>query len=74
MTSRFPLASIKTDECDARQNKTACLEKAQSSACLLLSPSHMQVLIDFIFKTIDSLSHLLCCGTCSEESANIWQV
>lgn len=56
-----------------------CLPKRKGSGSKrrIRSPSHVRVLIDFIFKTIDSLSHLLCFGTRSlwcEESANIWQI
>lgn len=56
-----------------------CLPKRKGSGSKrrIRSPSHVRVQIDFIFKTIDSLSHLLCFGTRSlwcEESANIWQI
>lgn len=56
-----------------------CLPKRKGSGSKrrIHSPSHVRVQIDFIFKTLDSLSHLLCFGTRSlwcEESANIWQI
>lgn len=41
------------------------VEEGASGDCLIhsLFLSHVQILLDFIFKTTDSLSHLLCRGT-----------
>lgn len=73
----LPLASIQTNNCDFCQATKNSLEEDRSSNWLIDTISHVQTLIDFISKTIDSLLHLLCCGTCSlecEERVSIWQI
>lgn len=68
---RLSVAGFQTDACDVCQPPTPALKR------MIGSFSHVQLLIDFVTKTIDSLSHLLRRGTRSpgcEESADIWQI